>query len=333
MKLTQKLLQHLHRVFDKDPYQQLALRLQYNGGLTWVIADGILTTTVIGGAGADQVIDLSLFTIQSLATHLAALTDYSVAYQDVSEYAQLSALVLMDAANDIGTSNGDHIYGYTNPLWAYLESTSGELNLARSEIDQMLLQMNTATAVGEWLDEQGSYYFVPRNSGEGDTPYSPRIISQVIQPRGNNVAIATAIQNTQPTAIMVRVPDSLDDPFAIIYNGLISFNGLSLYDAGGVGSLYGFFDVDFSYDFSSSPISRPTYTAQIQSTVDAFRDGGTQLRAIIFRNLNSTTTIVSDSFIGNVRIIVIDDFSGLNLRLLESGQVRLLESGDARLLE
>jgi hypothetical protein len=204
---------------------------------------------------------------------------------------------------------------------------------AQAQIPEMLEQMTIPTADNEWVDEQGSYFNVPRNPGELDVAYGPRIISQVLQPRGNNVAIAMAIQAVAPLATRVRVIDSINDPFAIIYNGLINFNGIALFDAGGGGSLYGFFDVDFSYDFSTDIIGQPAYIVLIENTVEAFRDGGTELRLIIFRNLNSTTLIVSDSFIGNVRVIVYNDFSGLNFRLLENGQVRLLESGDARLLE
>jgi hypothetical protein len=332
-KLTKKLLLHLHRVFDKDTYQQLAFRLQYDGGMTWVIANGFLNTTVTGGSGTNQSIPLPNFTVAGLIALLGALPGYSIPYQDTSAYVQLNALVLIDSNNDINTSNGDHIYGYTNLLWAYLEATGSELGTAQTEISEMLEQMTIPTANNEWIDEHGSYYDVPRNQAELDSAYGPRIISQVLLPRGNNVAIAMAIQSVSPLASRVRVIDSINDPFAIIYNGLINFNGLALFDAGGGGSLYGFFDVDFSYDFSTDPTSRAAYITLIESTVEVFRDAGTELRLIIFRNLNSTMLIISDSFVGNVRIIVYDDFSGLNLRLLENGQVRLLENGDARLLE
>jgi hypothetical protein len=334
MKITRKLLLYLYRGFDKDPHQQLALRLQYNGGMTWTIADGVLTTEVTGGTGVDQTISLASYTIATLAAFLATLTGYSVPFQDASSFAQISALVLIDSSNDIGTSNGDHIYGYMNPLWAWLESTGSELTAAKTQIVNMLAQMVIPTAQAEWLDEHGSYYLVPRNPGELDTSYAPRIPAQVLQPRGNNIVIASAIQTLAPLATRVRVIDAINDfGFAITYNGLINFDGTALYDAGlSPNSLYGFFDVDFSYDFTG-PISQATYITLIESTVEAFRDGGTQLRAIVFRNLGSTILVVSDSFVGNVRVIVYDDISNINYRLRENGLVRLLETGDARLLE
>lgn len=333
-KLIQKLLLSLHKVFDKDPHQQLAFRLQYDGGMTWQIANGVLMTTVTGGSGTNQSIALSNFTIDSLALVLGSLPGYSVPFQDTSSYAQLSALVLIDSSNDISTSNGDHIYGYTNLIWSYLDPIGAELGAAQAQIPNMLAQMVIPTAEDEWLDEQGSYYLVPRNSGEDDTAYSPRIVTSVLQPKGNNVAIAMAIQALAPAATRVRVIDALDDLlFAILYNGEFSYNGSIFYDAGlGPNSGYGFFDVDFSYDFLGS-VTQDQYLALIESTVEKFRDAGTQLRGIVFRNLNSTTLIVSDMFIGNVRVIVYDDFGASSYRLLENGLVRLLETGDARLLE
>lgn len=334
-KLTQKLLLNLHRVFDKNPYPQLALRLQYDGSaMTWQIANGVLTTTVTGGSGANQSIALSNLTIATLAALLASLPGYSVPFQDATSYADLSALVLIDGTNNLDTSNGDHLYGYTTLLWAYLETSGSELGAAKAQIPNMLAQMTVPTAEAEWLDEHGGYYLVPRATNETDPVYAPRIISQVIQPRGNNVAMSAAIQSVAPLATRVRVIDAINDLlFAITYNGLIHFDGTAFYDAGlGPGSGYGFFDVDFSYDFLG-PVTQADYITQIRSTVEAFRDGGTQLRGIIFRNQGSTTLIVSDTFVDGIRIIVFDDFSTLSYRLLENGLVRLLETGDARLLE
>jgi hypothetical protein len=313
----------------------LALRLQYNGtSMTWTVTDGVLTTVVTAGTGTNQTIALSGYTIATLATFLATLPGYTVPFQDTSSFAKLSALVLIDDSNNIATSNGDHIYGYTNLLWAWLEATGSELSNAKAQIPNMLAQMAVPTSQAEWADEHGSYYLVPRNAGELDAAYLPRMIAQVLQPRGNNIVIASAIQTVAPLATKVRCIDAINDlVFAITYNGLITYNGTNFYDAGeGPNSGYGFFDIDFSYDFLG-PVTQTTYIGLIESTTESFRDAGTQLRGIIFRNLGSTVLIVSDTIVNGVRIIVYDDISALSYRLLESGLVRLLESGDARLLE
>jgi hypothetical protein len=334
-KLTQKLLLYLHRIFDKDPHPNLAFRMQYNGtDLAWSILNGIMTLTATGGTGTSHTFNIANFTVAQLANFIAALPGYSVPYQDFSGYGQLSALVLLDSSNNTNVSNGDHVYGYTTLLWAYLDSNSSELGTAKLQIENALQQMATPTAQDEWLDYHGSFYKVPRDQSELDPNYAPRIIANVLQPRGNNVAIASAIQSIAIGAQTVRVIDAINDiGFAITYNGLIHFDGSEFYDAGlGPGGAYGFFDVDFSYDFLG-PVTEATYLGLIESTVEAFRDAGTQLRAVIFRNNGSTVTIVSDSFIGGIRVIVYDDFSGSSFRLIESGPVRLLENGTARILE
>lgn len=334
-KLTQKLLLYLHRVFDKDPHRQLAFRIRYDGtGLTWSILNGVMTLTATGGTGTSHTFNIAHFEIGQLAQFIAALPGYSVPYQDTSAYALLSALALLDSSGDINTSNGDHVYGYTNLLWSYLDANSSELAAARDQIPNALAQMTVPNAQDEWLDFHGSFYNVPRNQDELDNTYAPRMIARVLQPRGNNVAMAVGIQTSSPGAQTVRVIDAIDNTsIAITYNGLIHFDGSEFYDAGlGPGGAYGFFDVDFSFDFAGD-VTQDTYYAQILQTVADFRDAGTQLRAVIFRNNGSTSTIVSDSFVGRVRVIVYDDFSGNSYRLLENNLVRLLEDGTARILE
>lgn len=334
-KLTQKLLLSLHRIFDKDPHPVLAFRVRYDGvGLTWSIVNGVLTLTATGGTGTSHTFNIANFAIGQLAQFIAALPGYSVPYQDTSAYALLSALALLDSAGNMNVSNGDHVFGYTTLLWAWMDSNSSELGAAKGQIDNALAQMNTVSALDEWLDYHGSFYKVPRLQGELDPSYSPRMIASVLQPRGNNIAIAEAIKSVTQAGQPVFVIDAINDTgFAITYNGLIHFDGSEFYDAGlGVNGAYGFFDVDFSFDFTG-PVTQSTYFAQILTTVEDFRDAGTHLRAVIFRNNGSTATIVSDSFVNGIRVIVYDDFTGASFRLLENGLVRFTETGDARILE
>lgn len=278
--------------------------------------------------------NIANFKIGQLAVFIANLPGYTVPYQDTSAYSLLSALALLDASGDTFVSNGDHVYGYTNPLWAFFESAGSEIGLEKAEIPNALAQMSTKTALDEWLDYHGSFYNVPRQQGELDPGYSPRMIAEVLQPRGNNIAIAEAIKSVTQAGEPVFVIDAINDTgFAITYNGLIHFDGSEFYDAGlGAEGAYGFFDVDFSFDFSG-PVSQATYFNQILTTVESFRDAGTQLRAVIFRNNGSNTIIVSDSFINGIRVIVYNDFTGADFRLLENGLVRFTETGDARILE
>lgn len=95
MRLTDKLLGFLNRVFSKDPESFLAFRLRYDGQMTWTVLDGIFTTTVSGGTGVALSVSLASHTLGSLATFLSSQPGYSVPYAD-STVASRSAWVLID---------------------------------------------------------------------------------------------------------------------------------------------------------------------------------------------------------------------------------------------
>lgn len=61
------------------------------------------------------------------------------------------------------------------------------------DIDEMRLEMCLLTATGRWLDYWGEYFSVYRKSGEEDSNYAKRIISNVIQPKSTIPAIKNVI--------------------------------------------------------------------------------------------------------------------------------------------
>lgn len=261
MSLTQKLIGYLNRVFDKDPQKVLALRLRYSGpSMTWQVANGVLTTSVAGGPGVGLRVDLAEHTIASLCSYLAQQPGYSVAYQDTSTFSGRSALVLLDGAGDQDQSNGDHFYGYTSVLWSYMSAVANELALIRAAINEALLQMAANTASGEWVDEHGSYYNVPRKPSETDSAYASRIVTEVIKARGNNVAIGGAIRETLGA-------DSVD----------VEDVGTTQTAADGTKS-YGLFDVTVQADVNT-PIKLGEGDVAIQ-IIEIMRDAGTHLRTL-----------------------------------------------------
>lgn len=278
MILTQKLLGFLNRVFDKDPKAFTALRFRYAGaGMTWRVQDKVLTTTVVGGTGANLTVDLSAHTIQSLINHLAAQTGYTVTYVDASRVS-LSASVLLDSAGNQAESNGDRLTGYTSLLWAWMESASDQLVMLKAQVTNMLLQLNVNTGEGMWLDEIGGYYNVPRLEGEADQFYGPRIIDETLRPRGNNVAIENAIETyTRQDSQVVDV--TVYGGNYPLYDNTITHNAAQNHSAGD-NPLYGLFDVAYySYDLvSGAPIE--SFQATIEGIIDRMRDAGTHMRAL-----------------------------------------------------
>lgn len=264
MKLTHKLLGFLNRVFDKDPSQVLALRLQYDGAMQWTVEDGRLITSVSGGSGASLNVDLSSYTIGTLAVMLGSQPGYSVPYVDTSPVAGRSALALIDSSGNPDTSNGDHLYAYTSTLWAYIDSIASELKLAADQVVQMLHQLVIGTAEAEWLDELGSYYAIARELGEADQPYAARIIASLGRPRSNNVAIEMAI-NTALQGVPAKVTD-VTTPTA--------------FTAGSGGTSYGLFDVVYTVALDSNQ-TFANYTTKVTAIVEAFRAAGTHMRQIL----------------------------------------------------
>lgn len=278
MLLTTKLLAYLNRVFDKDPKRFLALRLTYAGGMSWRVENGVLTTVAVGGPGVSLTVDLTQYTVTGLVAYLSSQQGYSVLYKDNTELTNLSARVLLDGASDIATSNGDHLYGYTNVLWAYLESAANELLSAKTAVDEMLKQMSTTTAGDVWLDYLGLHYGIPRLVAEADAAYGPRIIAEVLRPRANNVAIENAIKVFTGQDATVTDVVEWTSPLPK-YNGANTHNGAINYNSTAQ-PRYGLFDVAYGYDILNGG-DIASFQAVVTSLIGRLRDAGTHLRSLL----------------------------------------------------
>jgi len=301
MKLTEKLLGYLNRVFDKDPHRFLALRLRYSGSMTWTVEDGVLTTAVTGGPGAPLVVDLSQYTIEQLVSHLASQAGYSVEYADATSLADMCALVLIDGSADQDASNGDHLYGYTTLLWSYLEAQAIELKAASVQIGEMLEQMEIPSADDFWLDEHGGYYGVRRRAGELDADYASRMIAEIFRIRGNNVAIEVAIEGATGQEVTVTDVTVYSQTAFPLYDGAINYDGSQMHNADAQ-PLYGLFDVVVGYDLEGD--EDPTeFQASVTSLVNALRDAGTHMRSLSLSGSqldDSWTDPITDSFVLSV---------------------------------
>lgn len=297
MKITQKLLGLLHRVFDKDPYAFTALRVDYDGGMVWTIADATLTTAVSGGSGSNLSIDLSQYTVGELANYIGQQPGYSVSAVDRSALSLLSARILVDGSGDTSASNGNLIQGYTNVLWSYIDANANELELARTQIGEMLKQMSTTTASDDWLDNLGTVYGVPRIQGELDTSYGPRIIAEVLRPKSNNVAIENAISYyTGQTTTVTDV--TLYGPTFPLYNGQITRNSAWDY-AASAKPLYGLFDVQYGYDLLNGG-DVTTFKTTIATIVNRLRAAGTHMRSLSLQGSNIGDTLTAPTDGGNL---------------------------------
>jgi len=269
MLLTQKLIGFLTRAFDKSPRQELAIRFRFNAGasMSWRIADGVLTTTTDLGGSYDLTYNLADYTVAELATALDAEAGYVVVYLDGvngpdNELQGLKATVLLDGGHDQDESNGDHLYAYKSVLWAFFEPVAVELKLIVSQITQMLRQMVPQTAEDDWLDALGAFYAVDRLPGETDPVYANRIVTSVVKPAGNNVALEMAI-NAVTQGLLAKVTDAPAEAFTTPY----------------AGTSYGLFDVVYDIDLGGSDDIN-AYASRVVSIVDLLRDAGTHLKSV-----------------------------------------------------
>lgn len=197
-----RLLKYPHQaVFDGSPVAELAFRLQHEDGASWSVGDRVFTAK----AGALEVThDLRQFTVNQLVNQLMA--DGFTIVSPSPRFSGISSLVLVDGSGSQNVSNGDHVTAYTSLLWVLLNGYAGEVLDAEEQVRQALLQMVITTASGEWLDLWGALYGVPRNPGESDAHFVPRIPREAFRVRNNARAIELAIRDATGFDVRIKEP-------------------------------------------------------------------------------------------------------------------------------
>lgn len=292
-----RLLNNLHRVFDKSPGDEPCLVVNYSfGPCEWMVADSVLTITAgvqavdDGQFGSNMIIDLAGHTLASLAVLIGSKSGYSASVL-TAEQAGLSALILLNGRGSAGTV----MSGYTSILWSYMTALAQQIDDARSELTDMLDQMTIGTASGYWLDELGGYYAVPRLPGELDQIYGPRIIAETIRPKSNNYAISLAIKTTtgQPSSVIDCSDISVDSN---LFDGSWSFDGARFYSSSTMSSTYGLFDVLVAYDILGQK-DMSGFLDDVRDQVERLRAAGTHLRQIMLGSAGPITDAFPDQSI------------------------------------
>lgn len=197
-----RLLKYPHQaVFDGSPVSELAFRLQHEDGASWSVGDRVFTAKA-GDLEVEH--DLRQFTVNQLVNQLAA--DGFTIVSPSPRFSGISALVLVDGSGSQNISNGDHVTAYTSLLWVLLNGYAGEVLDAEEQVRQALLQMVITTASGEWLDLWGALYGVPRNPGESDAHFVPRIPKEAFRVRNNAHAIELAIRDATGFDVRIEEP-------------------------------------------------------------------------------------------------------------------------------
>lgn len=277
MRLTSKLLGWLSRAFSLDPDAYLGLRIRCSGSMSWTVYDGILTTDISGATSAPLRIDLSQHTISSLAAFISVQPGYSVPFVTSPDLSGASALRLLEGTGNQGESNGDHLYVYTSPLYAHTDAVAVELAAAEDAIAALPAELSTTTADGGWLDYLGSFYGVPRLPAEMDEAYSTRIVTEVLRPLGNNLAIEQAIADYTGQQVTITDVVEFNAPQPR-FDGTPKFDGEYQFLPSDQ-PIYGLFDAAIGYDLLGGD-PPATETIRLTGIINRMRDAGTQLRAL-----------------------------------------------------
>lgn len=278
MKLTQRLLDLLNRVFDKDPKAFVALNVEGDQNWTWSVSDRVLTVTVAGAPAATFA--LGEVTIGALALALSDLPGLTASVAD-EDRGGLMASVILDGSADVLAGTVGQIKGYTSLLWALLEGWAVELTAFREQVAAAPDQLSLTTGTGVWLDEIGGYYGVTRSLNEPDRVYGPRVIAEALRPRSNNVALAAAIKvYTGQDAEVIDVVE-YGDVFPL-HDGTIQYDGVNNHDAGAI-NLYGLFDVVYGFDLESGT-DITVFQGELRKLINRLRAAGTHLRALALQS-------------------------------------------------
>ena len=282
-----KLLDYVHDAFDKGPNSFLAMYLDGNYGLfTWQVYEKNLMLWSNGSVF--ETIDLTQYTLGTLANYLSGINGITVTGL-TQNYQNISACALIDGVGYTDQPGGDILMAYRSTLWMYIDAMTVELANAKTAIGNMLQQMSIPTASDTWLDQWGSYFGVARILGEVDDLYGPRIIAEVIKPRGNNKAIELAI--LQKYGQKATVQDiAVYNTTQPTYNGAHTYNG-SIHYNNSVAPEYGLFSIVVGYDILNSG-DPPSFTSDIQAFLEDLRDAGTFLQSV---SLASSSSPILDS--------------------------------------
>lgn len=274
----QQLLEHLYSVVITDPDSVAVLSLEHAlGNVQWRVQDYRLEVL----APHPLSVDLREHTIAGLADWFRAQPGFAVAYASF-DHAGLGARCLLDGAGAVGV-----LHAPQSLLWAYLRGAADELDTASAEIATMLVQMSVKSAGGEWLDHLcRDYYNIPREAGEADGQYSERTIAEVLMPRNNNVAIASALHRVWP-AFDFRITDApmtIKGAHRVLHDGRYHYTGTPT--RVGIDGIKGYNEFDARIDvdlllFQFTPAMRGL-VAQVRAVVEKFRAAGTRLREVNF---------------------------------------------------
>lgn len=202
------LIQRLPQYLERNQQTALALHIEHDDGVSWRVSYDAL---VLETNGVETSITLDGKTIAEVAAEAVA-AGYRVPF--IGQSTESAALLVPGAdALNIGTTQ----------LWRFLNASEREFARAGDQAQRSVQQVYLHQAGGEFLDEHGAYYGFPRTTGEVDTDYRDRIISEILRPKANNRALAMILAQWFGTES--RLIDVVDLPLQDYAHGAYLHDG------------------------------------------------------------------------------------------------------------
>ena len=200
--LINKLIKYLPRsVFSQSPDPAIAMRIRASASLTWEV--GAKTLTVVAN-GQNYSYSLTNKTLAELSSELEG-SGITIEYLNPDQ-AGRGAICLIEGSGDQDTSNGDHLLAHRNLVWSLFGAYAEELIESKEQQAEALKQMVIPDSEAEWLDLWGDIYGIPRQTGETDAVFAPRIPVEVFRERVNPRAIELAIRDLTGRDVRIEEP-------------------------------------------------------------------------------------------------------------------------------
>lgn len=263
--MINRILNRLHRVFNKDPKPVAVLTLSGNAILTVdsesvIVASGTSVTRI---SKADR-------TILQLATEISATTPVT-ATPTSSEYSPLLAKgILASAQQEISANN--KLYMPSSVFFSEMLTYAWALEQQSSRINDAEKQLYLHSVDDDWLDVWGDGYFGISRGGLADEEYRDLVIASIKAGSCNNTAMANAIRALSGISDAEIIDAKADTE---MYSGALLYDATSRYDGAEQPAQF-----ECVAKLPGSQIPLKTIEQYIRSVVNKSRAAGTKLKSI-----------------------------------------------------
>lgn len=279
--MINRILNRLHRVFNKDPKQYAVISLSGDAILT-VDSESVIVTS---GSSVTRILK-SNKTVLQLATEITTTTPIT-ATPTSSEYSSLLAKgILASTQQEIAANN--KLYMPSSVFFAEMLTYAWALEQQSSRIDNAEKQLYLHATDEDWLDVWGEGYFGIGRGGVTDEEYRDLVISSISAGSCNNTAMANAIRALSGVSDAAIVDATAD--VTKTYNGAILYNAAATYSGLEQPAQ---FECNITLAETTTPLS--TILQHARSVINKRRAAGTKFKSFLMQQELSDKANISDT--------------------------------------